>query len=376
MRTIDDIKIIVYRKKDSGEPMVRNFMGLSGKEFIECDDTLSPESAAERLRRAGVPSKEVVILKRFMGRLIQRCPGTPGMICCNYMVMNTGFNCLYDCAYCFLNTYLNSYGIVQFVNQGIAKSEADALARRGVVRIGTGEFTDSLMFDQVTGTGESLIRSASRNENLFLELKTKSCNIEHLLSIPCKGNTVLSWSLSTVRNIEMYEGGAAGLEQRILAAAAACRAGYLVAFHFDPIIVYPDWEREYTALLDRLFHAVEPERVAWISLGCFRHSPGFKEAVHGSSRGLSLTTEEMFPGPDGKFRYLKGIRIRAYRFMLDRIRSYGGDIFVYLCMESGSVWHSVFKVEYNNSDELECAFCDHLKKRFIARGTRNLISYR
>jgi spore photoproduct lyase len=368
MRTIDDIKIIVYHKRDSGEPMVSTFKGLGGKEFIECGDTLSPESAVERLQGAGVPSKEVVILKRFMGRMVQRCPGTPGMICCNYMVMNTGFNCLYDCAYCFLNTYLNSYGIVQFVNQGMSASEADALAHRGVVRIGTGEFTDSLMLDEITGAGEYLIRTASRHKNLFLELKTKSSNIGHLLAIPRKGNTVLSWSLSTERNIHMYEDGTAGLEQRILGAQAACRAGYLVAFHFDPIIVYADWEREYAALLDRLFHAVEPGRIAWISLGCFRYSSGFKEAVRGS-RGQSLAAGEMFPGPDRKFRYLKGIRSRVYRFMLERIRSYGGDIFVYLCMESESVWRSVFGTGYNNSDELEHAFYDNLKKRFIPQAS-------
>ena len=366
MRTIDNIKIIVYHGQDKDNPIVRKFRELKGKEFIECDESRTMDSAAARLKNAGVPSKEVVILKQYKGRIIRRCPGTPGMICCNYMIINTGFNCLYDCTYCFLNTYLNSYGIVQFINEGISMSELRALtAEKAAVRIGTGEFTDSLMLDQITGIGASLIRSASHYRNLFLELKTKSSNIEHLLSVPDKGNAVLAWSLNTERNIRLYEAGTAALDARIQAAAAACRAGYLVAFHFDPIIIYPDWEREYLDVLDRLFRAIDAEKAAWISLGCFRHSPGFKEAMHGASSGPSLTAGEMFPGPDGKFRYLKGIRIGVYHTMLDRIRSYGGTTFVYLCMESASVWRSVFGVEYKNSDELESAFGNHLKNYFI-----------
>ena len=97
-------------------------------------------------------SKEVLILKEFMGRKFQKCPGSPDVICCNYYLLNTCFNCLYNCTYCFLNSYLNSYGIVQFVNledlTDLIKNHC--LEINKAVRIGTGEFTDSLMFDEVT----------------------------------------------------------------------------------------------------------------------------------------------------------------------------------------------------------------------------------
>jgi spore photoproduct lyase len=365
MRTIKDIKIIIHDKEDVASPMVRKFLDLEGKEFIECGENRSMDDVLETIRKDGASSKEVLVLKKYMGRMFQRCPGTPGMICCNYLLMNTGFNCLYDCAYCFLNSYLNSFGIVQFINLDLSLEELKSeTARKDAVRIGTGEFSDSLMFDRITGTGEGLIRAAARFENLFLELKTKSDNVGHLLSIPDKGNAVLAWSLNTERNVALHESGTAGLEQRIRAAAEACGAGYLVAFHFDPIIFYNGWRDEYRGVVDRLFSAVDPDRIAWISLGCFRHSPGFTEKEPSAYPGQRMTAAEMFPGPDGKYRYLKKARVEAYSEMLGRIRSHADSVFVYLCMESEAVWREVFNAEYGSSECLESAFCAHLRRYF------------
>ncbi|MGL4368293.1 MAG: hypothetical protein ACRCUT_01250, partial [Spirochaetota bacterium] len=37
----------------------------------------------------GYDSKQVILLDRFRGRLVQKCPATKGMICCNYRLVNT-----------------------------------------------------------------------------------------------------------------------------------------------------------------------------------------------------------------------------------------------------------------------------------------------
>jgi spore photoproduct lyase len=102
-------------------------------------------------------------------------------------------------------------------------------------------------------------------------------------------------------------------------------------------------------------------------MGCFRYSHAFKEIVRSAFPGERLTVAEMFPGQDGKYRYLKRTRIMAYRALLERIRSYTDTPFVYLCMESESVWNAVFGVEYRTSDELEQAISRHLQKLFTGR---------
>jgi spore photoproduct lyase len=145
------------------------------------------------------------------------------------------------------------------------------------LRVGTGEFTDSLMFDEVTGIAEELISSTCRNKKLFLEFKTKSANVDHLLSIKNKGNTVLAWTLNTDQNINLYEAGAATLEERLYAAVRAQNAGYYTAFHFDPVIKYSNFISDYYNVIDTMHKLIKPEGVLWISLGCFRYSHGFKD---------------------------------------------------------------------------------------------------
>ncbi|HNW30979.1 MAG TPA: hypothetical protein PKN50_21060, partial [Spirochaetota bacterium] len=92
MRTVQDIRAILYLSEDRDNPMVRRFRGLSGAEIIECADDGAMERTAEAVKARGIASKEAVILKKFPGRMFQKCPGSPGMICCNYLLVNIGFN--------------------------------------------------------------------------------------------------------------------------------------------------------------------------------------------------------------------------------------------------------------------------------------------
>jgi len=311
-------------------------------------------------------SKEVLILKKFPGRKFQKCPGSSEVICCNYYLLNTCFNCLYDCTYCFLNSYLNSFGIVQFTNleELVPAIEEFASSADKIVRVGTGEFTDSLMFDEITGISRSLVSATAGIKNLFLEFKTKSANIDHILEIENKGNTVLAWSLNTEKNINEYEAGTASLEERLHAAYKAQKNGYYTAFHFDPMIKYSGWIDDYIAVIDTVFNDLSPEKIVWISLGCFRYSSGFKDIIKHKYPLEKLTIEEMFPGIDGKYRYLKSERVTIFSKMKNRISHYSDKPFVYLCMEGEDMWREIFNADFKTSEDLELAFSDHLIRHF------------
>lgn len=311
-------------------------------------------------------SKEVLILKKFMGRKFQKCPGSPNVICCNYYLLNTCFNCLYDCTYCFLNSYLNSYGIIQFTNLNeLVPAIEDFVAKSDkIVRVGTGEFTDSLMFDDITGISSDLIKKTAHIKNLFLEFKTKSANVDHILDIKNKGNAVLAWSLNTKKNIPDYEHGASSLEERFEAALKAQKSGYYIAFHFDPIIKYDNYLEDYLGVVDSIFEKFDPDKLVWISFGCFRYSSGFKDIIKHKYPFEKLTLEEMFPGIDGKYRYLKQERIEIFTAMKERIERYSSKPFVYMCMEGEEIWRKVFNADYKVSEDLENAFAEHLKLNF------------
>lgn len=363
MKNTEDIKIIFIENTSVHTRIAENFKSLDCP-FIEYADDAELSCRLNALKENNYKSKEILILKSFNGRFFQTCPGSPGVICCNYRVINTCFNCLYSCAYCFLGSYLNSSGIQQFTNIEKIFKEIDQFLLSSdsntFYRIGSGQFTDSLMMDKTTGIAEMLITRYCSVPNLMIEFKTKSENVDHLLNIKNKGNAVFAWSLSTERNIIKYEKGTASLEQRINAAARAAKAGYYIAFHFDPVIIYSNWKHEYEILFEQLFSNINPEKIVWISIGAFRYTPAFKEVIRNEFPDEEMTVEEMFPGIDGKMRYLKSKRKDIYITIKNLVQRYTDKPFIYLCMETPEIWASVFNKEYTSSEQLEKDFSSHL----------------
>jgi len=363
-KDIKSIKAVLYDCEDVHSELVKKFMNLGNVELRPYEDDMHLE-VLKRHYQIQCSSREIIILKKNKGSFFHKCPGSKNVICCNYFIINTGFNCFYNCTYCYLNYYLNSFGIVQFTNMEELYARYrmaihDELKHKKLVRIGSGEYTDSLMMDEVTGIGEKLIDISREVSNVILELKTKSDNIDHLLNIQNKGNSVLAWTISTERNILLYEKNTSSLLERIAAARKAADAGYYVAFHFDPIIVYDGFLNDYRRIIDLIFKTVNPDKILWFSMGGFRYSCDFKDIINKAEPDEVLTAEEMFPGVDGKYRYLKKRRIQLYREISDMINAYSSRPFVYLCMETGDVWHSVFGKNYGTSDDLENDFINHL----------------
>jgi spore photoproduct lyase len=369
MKTADDIKTVLFDENEKDNEIVRKFLKIKSAESAGYKTEEELGELISSLKKQ-YKSKEVLILKPFKGRFFQVCPGSNSVTCCNYRLINTCFNCLYDCTYCFLNFYLNSFGITQFTNTGDMYSELDnflaAAGSGNVYRIGSGEFTDSLMMDQITGIGETIIAKCAPHKNIMIELKTKSSNIDHLLGIKDKGNAVIAWSLNTKRNIAKYEPGTASLSRRIESARKACEAGYFLAFHFDPIIIYNGWKEDYKLLIYELFSSIDPDRVVWISMGGFRYTPAFKDVLREKFPDEELTLEEMFPGVDGKYRYLKKIRLDIYRTIKSYINAYTNKPFIYLCMENTDVWDVIFDRHYDTDDKLEEDFGRYLMMTFLS----------
>jgi len=367
-KSIDLIKAVVYDSKNKDNEITAGLLSIQKYDIIHYSEKQHLDPIIDELRLAGYGSKEVLILKNFKGRVFQRCPCSKNMVNCGYLLFNISFGCLYNCTYCYLNSYINSYGIIQFTNlnfilKEIKKNFKDKTGR--IYRIGSGEYTDSLMIDDLTGICRSVIIESKNFKNIIFEFKTKSDNVDHLLDIRDKGNIVLAWSLNTEKNIELYEEGTAGLNERIESALKAEKAGYFLAFHLDPIIIYENCIDDYIELIDRLFSRIDINRVMWISLGCFRYSPGFKDIIMDRFPDEKLTTEEMFPSIDGKFKYLKKKRIDIYKRLIDKIYSFSKKPFIYLCMESRDVWESVFYVNVNTAEDISYRFGEHLKKHFI-----------
>jgi len=55
-----------------------------------------------------------------------------------------------------------------------------------------------------------------------------------------------------------------------------------------------------------------------------------------------LLTSELVPGPDGKERVWRGLRVKMYRRMLQWLREVDDQMPLYICMEPAGVWERVF----------------------------------
>jgi spore photoproduct lyase len=290
-------------------------------------------------------SKKVLFLSKFEGSFLKKCPGiSPGMVCCNYYIVNLTSNCIYDCSYCVLQDFLENNPILQaFVNLEDVLSELDSVFAaypERTFRVGTGEIADSLALDDVIPHTDLLVPFFNRQKNAVLELKTKSACINNLLKHDPK-NVVISWSVNPAEIVDSEEKGTANLDSRIKAAKLCQDNGYKVGFHFDPIIIFPGWETAYKELTDTIFNSLRIENIEWISLGSFRYRTNLKKVIKQRHPETILFNSEHVPSEDGKFRYLRPIRNKAYDTIRNHIRKRAGNMGVYLCMETKEVWESV-----------------------------------
>ncbi len=283
---------------------------------------------------------------------IKPCPCTPGHIGCGYWIFNLGFGCPFDCSYCYLQQYQNFPGLILPSNIEDFFNELDKFLKKigKPIRIGTGEFCDSLALDHITGYSKKLINYFSKKP-VFFELKTKSCNIKNLLEIPASKNIIISWSLNPSWLIKSQELGAASLKERLTAAEKVQRHGFNIGFHFDPVIHYQGWEKDYKALIERLYSYIKPP-LAWISLGTLRFNRNLKGIIEERFPKTKIIYGELFLGEDKKLRYPEFIRKDIYKKMNTWIRDYDTKTPVYLCMESRRVWQESIK-EIENTKKVE-----------------------
>jgi spore photoproduct lyase len=226
-------------------------------------------------------AKRILFITRNKGAFIRDCPGTSHYTCCNYRILHIGTFCTMDCAYCILQSYFHPPVLQFFINHGDLFAALDNLfSEKTITRIGTGEFTDSLIWDDLLPLSSRLIERFAGQSRAVLELKTKTVNIAHLLGC----------------------------------------------------------ETEYLRVIDRVFQSVDPGNIVWISLGTMRFMPGLKTVIEQRFADSAIACGEFVKGMDGKFRYFKPLRIAMYRRMIDRIRFYAPDAMIYFCMEDDEVW--------------------------------------
>jgi spore photoproduct lyase len=244
-----------------------------------------------------------------------------------------------DCSYCILQSYFHPPVLQYFVNQEDMFAELEGEFQKSKIqRIGTGEFTDSLIWEPFSKITKDLVPRFADQSRAVLELKTKTVEIQNLHQYDHNRKTILAWSLNTPRIIASEERNTTSLEQRLAAAKQCQDMGYPLAFHFDPVVLYEGCEREYQQVVEDLFSAVSQDHVVWISIGTFRFMPDLKSILQKRFPDSKIPYGEFITGLDNKMRYFKPLRMAFYRKMVQWIQKAAPKVLIYYCMEDDEIW--------------------------------------
>ena len=283
--------------------------------------------------------KQVLYLTINKGGFLKPCPGTRDYLCCDYQILHVGSFCTMDCSYCILQTYFHPPVLQFFVNRDDLDAELRALFDAGrTCRVGTGEFTDSLIWEPWTDLNRYLVNRFADQDRAVLELKTKTINIDRLENLDHRRKTIVSWSLNTPAVMKTDERKTASLAARLTAAERCQQWGYPLAFHFDPMIIYPGCEADYRAVVEQLFQRISEQNIVWISLGTLRFMPALKPIIAQRFPQSTIAYGEFITGLDNKMRYFKPLRIALYGQMVQWIRELAPNVTLYYCMEDDEVW--------------------------------------
>lgn len=338
-------KILIDEKVADSKTSLR-FMEVFGEkaQIIQGnpDDFVKGELSSDQFAQ----SKKQIYLTEFKGQFFKKCPGFhKGMACCNYFVLNLGFQCDMDCSYCYLQSFLNSNYLTVYTNIHEALKELSDFEelKKSPVRVGTGEVIDSLSLDPITLYSRDLIEFFRDYPMWKLEFKTKSKFVDQFLDCDHAGNVIVSWSINPPAVIDNEEHGTASFEERLEAALKCKDAGYQISFHIDPMIWHPEWKESYAYLVDKIIENFSPKIIPYLSVGALRFQPEQKNMMRERFGMDSFVTQaETFKSQDGKLRYDLDLRKEMFNFILNRFREKSSQWKIFMCMETPETWVDTF----------------------------------
>ena len=288
---------------------------------------------------------ETLLIHQEKYDFLKPCPCSCGSAGCGYNLINLGFGCRFECEYCFLQQYQNLHAILWPANIDEFLQKLDeGKFNKGPFdrpRIGSGEFTDSLVFDDITQYSQQLVPFFRARPQWQFEFKTKSVNIGGLLNAGGCENVVVSWSVNSSKITDEAEHFTPNLTARLQAACEVARAGYRIGFHFDPVVIYDGYQQDYARTIQEMADTLPTDKIAWISVGTLRFSRELKKQIEMRFPQNFILDGEFLLDFDGKMRYGQNQRLEVYRFLVPLLRRTFPHAHVYLCMEDPQITQTI-----------------------------------
>lgn len=222
-------------------------------------------------------------------------------------------SCPGNCEYCYLQTtqgekpyikiFVNVEEIMQVIESYIEENKPN------LTTFECASITDPIGLEHLTGTLGECIKYFGDSDYGRLRLVTKFADVDSLLNLKHNKHTRFRFSVNARYVIDNFEHKTASFEERMEAVGKIAKAGYPIGFIIAPIMIFDNWQQQYSELLKRLKETlVNYEEQISFELIQHRFTAVAKELIQNrfviTKLDMNEQNRQLKWGPYGKFKYV------------------------------------------------------------------------
>lgn len=213
--------------------------------------------------------KKALIIAKLNSKAITEAPPWYGHTMSSYF-FKTWLNCIFDCSYCYLKWAFKNDNMVIFVNYDDIKNELSHKILELKEKFPqqthwfySWDYSDVIWLDIFSNfTREFIPFFENFWENIMMEVRTKSANINSFLNLDfIPKNTEISFSLNPQILIEKYEKWTSSLEKRVEAINILLSKWFKVWVRFLPILPVKNWKEIYSEFIEYIEKNIDMEKI-------------------------------------------------------------------------------------------------------------------
>ncbi len=244
----------------------------------------------------------------------------------DYLVPYTSSGCTAMCLYCYLVCNYNKCSYLRlFVNREQMLERLIKAARKSerpqTFEIGSN--SDLVLENTITGNLEWTIEAFAKSGRGQITFPTKFDRVEPLLRLDHQGRTIFRMSVNPPALIRRIELGTSPLAQRIDAVNSMCAAGYPTGILVAPVILTPDWKKQYDELFSQLADTLSGQVKRQLFVEVILMTYSYVHRMINSDafpNAVSLYDPEQMVGRGrGKYCYRPAVRAEAEAFIREQL---------------------------------------------------------
>ncbi len=268
--------------------------------------------------------KPSLILAKKYGRCVHSLPAEHCLTTKKSFYFSIFYNCLFDCAYCYLQGFFRSAHLLFFVNFEEFFQQIDATIAQHPseeLLFFSGYESDSLGCEGIFPFLEEFLPFFQKRPQSFFEIRTKSASTSCLLQRAPIDNCIIAFSCTPSAIFQAFEKKVPPLIQRLEAMKALQEKGWKVALRLDPLVFFQGFEEEYGKLFSFIFSTIDAHLIHSVTLGTLR----YPKEVYKNMRHLHISSEllaPLFEGENKMFGYTPDVKEILFTFCEKRLSFY------------------------------------------------------